>query len=93
MKVDQKYSNPTKFRNRRGLIVITAITAGALLGVLSIVYLIYQNNFVGRSRARQVQVETPKQGQNQTVEKYLKYSECLSEGGSDEKCSPLLKEQ
>ncbi|KYC43319.1 hypothetical protein WA1_14645 [Scytonema hofmannii PCC 7110] len=88
MKVDQKYSNLKKFWNRLGLTVVIA-------GSLGICYLIYQNNFASQSGARRVQVEKQNQT-NQTnpkLEQYLKYSECLSEGGTEEKCNSLLDDR
>ncbi|KAF3890244.1 MULTISPECIES: hypothetical protein [Nostocales] len=86
MKVDPKYSNPNKFWNRLGL---TVVTAGVIAGSLSICYLVYRNNFVDQSGAKRVQVEQQNKT-NPKVEQYLKYSECLSEGGTEEKCNPLL---
>ncbi|GAA6623450.1 hypothetical protein NUACC26_092750 [Scytonema sp. NUACC26] len=89
MKVDTKYSNLNKFWNRLGL---TVFLTGVITGSLYICYLIYQKNFIDRSGARGVQVEKQNQT-NSKVEQYLKYSECVSEGGTEEKCNSLLNKQ
>jgi hypothetical protein len=89
MKVDTKHSNPTKFWNRLGL---TVVLTGVIASSIYICFLVYKKNFIDQNRAREIQVEKQSQP-NSKVEQYLKYSECLSEGGSEEKCNSLLKKQ